>query len=101
MAINLKVNGVSHSVDVDPATPLLFVLADEIGDRGDIRQIQLRNAQAFQLRIGRDSDDMSVARLEQRLADARTMDLKLWVGLPLESFDQQKVDRAHARDQIA
>ena len=34
MAINLKVNGVSHSVDVDPATPLLFVLADEIGDRG-------------------------------------------------------------------
>ena len=34
MAINLKVNGRSHSVDVDPATPLLYVLSDEIGDRG-------------------------------------------------------------------
>src|SRR5262245_12566093 len=34
MAINLKVNGRSHSVDVDPATPLLYVLCDEIGDRG-------------------------------------------------------------------
>ncbi|MEQ1949502.1 MAG: (2Fe-2S)-binding protein [Bryobacteraceae bacterium] len=34
MAINLKVNGQSHTVDVDPATPLLYVLSDEIGDRG-------------------------------------------------------------------
>jgi nicotinate dehydrogenase subunit A len=32
--INLKVNGRSHSVDVDPTTPLLYVLSDEIGDRG-------------------------------------------------------------------
>ena len=28
--ISLKVNGRSHTVDVDPATPLLFVLADEL-----------------------------------------------------------------------
>lgn len=32
--INLKVNGQSHTVDVDPATPLLYVLSDEVGDRG-------------------------------------------------------------------
>ena len=29
-AISLKVNGQSHSVDVDPDTPLLYVLADEL-----------------------------------------------------------------------
>ena len=28
--ITLKVNGQSHSVDVDPATPLLYVLSDEL-----------------------------------------------------------------------
>src|SRR5215467_2166698 len=28
--INLKVNGRAHSVDVDPATPLLYVLSDEL-----------------------------------------------------------------------
>jgi nicotinate dehydrogenase subunit A len=27
---NLKVNGRSHAVDVDPATPLLFVLSDDL-----------------------------------------------------------------------
>ncbi len=34
LPISLKVNGQVHSVDVDPATPLLFVLADELGLRG-------------------------------------------------------------------
>lgn len=33
-AISLKVNGVIHAVDVDPAKPLLFVLADELGLNG-------------------------------------------------------------------
>jgi nicotinate dehydrogenase subunit A len=28
--ITLKVNGVSHTVDVDPATPLLYVLSDDL-----------------------------------------------------------------------
>lgn len=32
--IALKVNGRIHNVDVDPSTPLLFVLADELGLRG-------------------------------------------------------------------
>jgi aerobic-type carbon monoxide dehydrogenase small subunit (CoxS/CutS family) len=32
--ISLKVNGSLHLVDVDPATPLLFVLADDVGLRG-------------------------------------------------------------------
>ena len=32
--ISLKVNGRPHLVDVDPATPLLFVLADDVGLRG-------------------------------------------------------------------
>ena len=34
MKFNIKVNGAVHGVDVDPDTPLLFVLADEIGLRG-------------------------------------------------------------------
>ncbi len=32
--ISLKVNGKQETVDVDPATPLLFILADELGLRG-------------------------------------------------------------------
>ena len=32
--IQLKVNGQEHSVTVDPETPLLFVLNDELGLRG-------------------------------------------------------------------
>jgi nicotinate dehydrogenase subunit A len=31
---NLKVNGQSHKVDVDPATPLLYVLSDDLELRG-------------------------------------------------------------------
>ena len=32
--IRLRVNGAEHTVGVDPDTPLLFVLADELGLRG-------------------------------------------------------------------
>jgi aerobic-type carbon monoxide dehydrogenase small subunit (CoxS/CutS family) len=32
--LNLKVNGRTHSVDVDPATPLLYVLSDDLALRG-------------------------------------------------------------------
>jgi nicotinate dehydrogenase subunit A len=32
--ISLKVNGHLHHLDVDPGTPLLFALADELGLRG-------------------------------------------------------------------
>ena len=33
-ALNLKVNGRAHSLDIDPATPLLYVLSDDLGLRG-------------------------------------------------------------------
>jgi aerobic-type carbon monoxide dehydrogenase small subunit (CoxS/CutS family) len=33
-AFTLRVNGQSHTVDVDPATPLLYVLRNDIGVRG-------------------------------------------------------------------
>lgn len=33
-AINLKVNGKVHSVDVDPMTPLLYVLSDDLALKG-------------------------------------------------------------------
>jgi nicotinate dehydrogenase subunit A len=33
-ALTLKVNGQSHSLDLDPATPLLYVLGDDLGLRG-------------------------------------------------------------------
>ena len=32
--LNLKVNGRAHSLDVDPATPLLYVLSDDLELRG-------------------------------------------------------------------
>jgi nicotinate dehydrogenase subunit A len=33
-ALFLKVNGRAHTLDVDPATPLLYVLSDDLGLRG-------------------------------------------------------------------
>src|SRR5262249_18538991 len=33
-AINLKVNGRSHRIDADPATPLLYALSDDLELRG-------------------------------------------------------------------
>lgn len=33
-AISLKVNGRSQALDLDPATPLLYVLSDDLGLRG-------------------------------------------------------------------
>src|SRR4029453_18191900 len=32
--VNLKVNGRQHTVDVDPTTPLLYVLSDDLQLRG-------------------------------------------------------------------
>src|SRR5437762_10510891 len=32
--MNLKVNGRTHPVDVDPTTPLLYLLSDDLGLRG-------------------------------------------------------------------
>ena len=34
MAINLKVNGRMHALDLDPATPLLYALSDDLDLRG-------------------------------------------------------------------
>jgi nicotinate dehydrogenase subunit A len=34
MPISLRVNGRQHTVDVDPATPLLYVLSDDLALRG-------------------------------------------------------------------
>src|SRR5256885_11111536 len=34
MNLTLKVNGQSHTVDVDPTTPLLYVLSDDLALRG-------------------------------------------------------------------
>src|SRR5215469_3214411 len=34
MAITLKVNGQVHSLDLDPATPLLYALSDDLDLRG-------------------------------------------------------------------
>ena len=33
-AINLKVNGRNHTLDLDPATPLLYALSDDLGLNG-------------------------------------------------------------------
>ena len=33
-AITLRVNGRTHTIDVDPATPLLYVLSDDLALRG-------------------------------------------------------------------
>ena len=32
--VTLNVNGATHAVDIDPATPLLYVLRNDLGLRG-------------------------------------------------------------------
>ena len=34
MPITLRVNGRQHTVDIDPQTPLLYVLSDDLALRG-------------------------------------------------------------------
>ena len=34
MSISLRVNGATHQVDVDPSTPLLYVLRNDVGLKG-------------------------------------------------------------------
>jgi len=34
MMVSLRVNGVSHEIDIDPATPLLYVLRNDLNLRG-------------------------------------------------------------------
>jgi aerobic-type carbon monoxide dehydrogenase small subunit (CoxS/CutS family) len=34
MPVSLRINGVNHQVDVDPSTPLLYVLRNDLGLRG-------------------------------------------------------------------
>ena len=34
MSLTLKVNGTSHTVDVDPSTPLLYILRNDLGLQG-------------------------------------------------------------------
>ena len=34
MSISLRINGATHQVDVDPSTPLLYVLRNDLGLRG-------------------------------------------------------------------
>jgi len=34
MSISLRINGATHQVDVDPSTPLLYVLRNDVGLRG-------------------------------------------------------------------
>jgi nicotinate dehydrogenase subunit A len=34
MSVTLKVNGTSHTVDVDASTPLLYILRNDLGLQG-------------------------------------------------------------------
>jgi nicotinate dehydrogenase subunit A len=73
--IALTVNGRAHSVDVDPATPLLFVLSDDLALRGPKFGCGLgqcgactvlldgRAARSCLIRVA-DADDKSVTTLE-------------------------------------
>ena len=45
--IVLKVNGAAHRVDVDPSTPLLYVLRNDLGLRGPHTTVVVDNAPAF------------------------------------------------------
>jgi aerobic-type carbon monoxide dehydrogenase small subunit (CoxS/CutS family) len=37
MNISLQINGTAHQVDIDPATPLLWVLRDHLGMTHQVR----------------------------------------------------------------
>lgn len=54
MAIRLKVNGREEMVDVPPETPLLYVLADELGLRGPKFGCGLAQCGACSVLIGKE-----------------------------------------------
>jgi nicotinate dehydrogenase subunit A len=54
MAIRLKVNGREETVDVPPETPLLYVLADELGLRGPKFGCGLAQCGACSVLIGKE-----------------------------------------------
>src|SRR5205085_1494042 len=59
MTITLSVNGVAHRLEIDPATPLLYVLRGELG---------LHGAQ-FGCRLGRCGTHMRILRAIRRASD--------------------------------
>ena len=46
--MTLTVNGRPHDVDVDPATPLLYVLSDDLQQRADRNAAALPHRHAFE-----------------------------------------------------
>ncbi|MEI9852898.1 MAG: hypothetical protein WDN24_20820 [Sphingomonas sp.] len=44
MTITLNVNGADHEVDADPATPLLYVLRDDLGSTAPNMAVAWANA---------------------------------------------------------
>lgn len=53
MPISLKVNGRSHTLEVDPATPLLYVLSDNLGLQGPKFGCGLAQCGACTVLVGR------------------------------------------------
>jgi hypothetical protein len=71
------------------------MIQDERRDRGNIVEFEDRNGSLGNRAVARDRYDVTVARVEQRLADCPAEHLQLWERLRLEPFDQ---DQIHGRE---
>src|SRR5438132_127545 len=99
MAIQLRVNGRPHSIDVDPATPLLYVLS---GEHADASRHQAVRAGGESMRLTPDAraamtsrrnfikgtgaffvafSGLNVSALAQRLDGAGSNQLDSWIAI--------------------
>src|SRR6266567_3914536 len=70
-----------------------------VDDPLDVVEVEDRNTRLRQRRIGCNSDNRWVLRMEQRLAERGTVEFKLRMRLAFVAFDQHEIDRAELREQ--
>ena len=77
-SITLRVNGQSHTVDVDPATPLLYVLSDDLALRGPKFGCGLGQCGACTVIVGGRAVRSCVTPVERDRRRARSRRSKGW-----------------------
>ena len=92
MAITLSINGQTHAVDVDPATPLLWVLRDTIGLTGTKYGCGIAQCGSCTVHIDgeaqrscqiavKDAENVRITTIEGLSADSSHPVQKAWLAL--------------------
>ena len=91
----LRVNGQTHSVDVDPATPLLYVLRNDVGVRGPLFGCGLGQCGACTVLI----DGQAVRSCVRPMSSLRNEDIVTLEGLATDG-QLHPVQQAWIEEQV-